>query len=730
MAKLGCWLLLALLACQHGAALREARWRTRGKATLQKEWVAADVANAACPSPVQLKYGVGCRCTESSCGDLPDPHKLLRPKEALILTSQKDGKFLEPQVVSTSPEPQAELGMKLNVEVQQLGQKILGFGGAVSDATAFHYHNLKPALREHFVRRHYGEGGAGYALARVPMNSADFSRMDYTYDNVTDDLALEHFCLRDDTAAEAPCGRDYKADVLKAAQSTMAQAGGDRLKLFVSTWSPPLWYKNQNFACKMKDGLYTCRQSGSERISTSSDAVVEPAACTGNALLEGCAMSFEQNFGNVAQAPGANASAKPIELAGSGGSQEKLTAALLQRAAVKPVKAAKHRRQAAAAAEDSSTDSSLDGALKEKPKFTPQRPDSTGNFFNRGFLSTNSSLQASWALYFSKFIDAYKALGVDVWGVALQNEPSSTLPLWQGMYLTTEMQAEFLVNHLGPTIRRNHPGVKIMVHDDGLIGLQEVVKLLGDSRTAPFVDGVGYHWYLSVQGTYENSSALKPSRMAPNVVSGGAYVRDVQQRLSELGEDKFVLMTEACNGYSLGTRWLGPRLGEWGYGYSYSHDIMWQLRNGAAGWTDWNMMLGQDGGPNLAGNFVDAPTIFESSESFIQNPSFFHLAHYSKYIPPGSRRAELSVACSLEFEHCQAVGFLRPDGMATVVLTNDQITVGPIVDLSGIARAFVKVPKLATGHGQDFNWTIQCGSHTVSGTAPWQSIQTVIMPCS
>jgi len=629
---------------------------------------------------------------------------------------------------------QASSAMTLGVEVEKRGQKILGFGGAVSDATAFHFQNLKPALRGQFLRRHYGEAGAGYTLARVPMGSADFSRMDYTYDNVTDDLPLAHFCLRDDSAAEAPCGVDYKATALKAAQNAVAEAGHGKLKLFVSTWSAPLWYKNQNFKCKMKDGLYSCSPAGDESRPTASDAVVEPAGCTGNSLLQGCPTSFMEHFGGSAkQAAGANASAVPgdvINLDSLGGAaaagrrpkrrRRRLAAALLQRAEAVARPKAAHAEGA----------NDLDGALKEKPKFTPQRPGSAANLFNRGFLSSGSSLQASWAMYFSKFIDAYKALGVDVWGLTVQNEPSSTVPLWQGMFLSTEMQADFLVNHLGPTIRRNHPGVKIMLHDDGLTGLPEVEKMLSDPRVADFADGVGYHWYLSVQGTYENGPAVRPSRMAPNVVGGGSYVQDVWRRLQEQGEEKFILMTEACNGYALGTRWLGPRPGEWGYGYAYSHDIMWQLRNGAAGWTDWNMMLGQDGGPNLAGNFVDSPTVFESSESFIQNPSFFHLAHFSKYIPPGSRRVELSVTCGLQEEHCQAVGFLRPDGLAAVVLTNDKVTVGPIVDLTGVARAFVKVPKLATGHGKEFNWTIQCGPHAVSGAAPWRSIQTVLLPCS
>ena len=99
---------------------------------------------------------------------------------------------------------------------------------------------------------------------------------------------------------------------------------------------------------------------------------------------------------------------------------------------------------------------------------------------------------------------------------------------------------------------------------------------------------------------------------------------------------KFMLMTEACSGYSLGTSWVGPRHGEWGYGYTTSHDILWQLRNRASGWVYWNLMLDEIGGPNLAGNYVDSPSYRINSTSFALNPSYFHMAHFSRYVVPGS----------------------------------------------------------------------------------------------
>lgn len=56
------------------------------------------------------------------------------------------------------------------------------------------------------------------------------------------------------------------------------------------------------------------------------------------------------------------------------------------------------------------------------------------------------------------------------------------------------------------------------------------------------------------------------------------------------------LMTEACSGYSFGTSWVGPRHGEWGYGYATGHDMLWQLRNRASGWVYWNLLLDERGG--------------------------------------------------------------------------------------------------------------------------------------
>merc|ERR1740129_1825549 len=209
------------------------------------------------------------------------------------------------------------------------------------------------------------------------------------------------------------------------------------------------------------------------------------------------------------------------------------------------------------------------------------------------------------------------------------------------MFYRPENLASFLKDHLGPLMRERHPEVKIMFHDDQTNVLQEnVIPFLEDETVAQYIDGVAYHWYLSLEGALANS-APRPMVAGP-VLGGGADVKVVWEKLREQSKDKFVLMSEACNGFDMTSKkWFGPRPGYWAYGYSYSHDILWQLKNGAGGWMDWNMMLDERGGPNLQGNFVDSPVVFKDTDTIYQNPSFFHMAHFSRFVVPGSKRIDV-----------------------------------------------------------------------------------------
>lgn len=121
-------------------------------------------------------------------------------------------------------------------------QEIIGFGGALTDTTAWNVMvGMNETLRQEFLTSWFdAEKGLGYSVNRVTLNSADYSVVSFNYDNVTDDFSLDHF---DDTLAY---DNQRVIPLIRLANQTAVASGGSPLKLFASPWSPPGWMKTNN----------------------------------------------------------------------------------------------------------------------------------------------------------------------------------------------------------------------------------------------------------------------------------------------------------------------------------------------------------------------------------------------------------------------------------------------------------------------------------------------------
>ena len=120
------------------------------------------------------------------------------------------------------------------VDASRTFQTMLGFGGAITDASAETFAKLPPAAQQELLKAYYDKNnGLAYAIARTNMNSCDFSSGSYTYvaDN---DKELKTFNLAHD--------EQYKIPMIKQA---FAAAGGN-LSLYISPWCPPAWMKDNN----------------------------------------------------------------------------------------------------------------------------------------------------------------------------------------------------------------------------------------------------------------------------------------------------------------------------------------------------------------------------------------------------------------------------------------------------------------------------------------------------
>jgi glucosylceramidase len=248
----------------------------------------------------------------------------------------------------------------------------------------------------------------------------------------------------------------------------------------------------------------------------------------------------------------------------------------------------------------------------------------------------------AWARYFTKFIRAYEKEGIPVWGMTVQNEPMAN-QTWESMIFTAEEERDFLKNHLGPVMQKAGLGdKKIIVWDHNRDMMRHRASVIfDDPEASKYAWGMGYHWY--------------------ETWAGGQPMYDNVTAVSRAYPDKHLLLTEATI-----ESFDSKRLQYWPNGERYAVSIIHDLNNGAEGWTDWNILLDEHGGPNHVGNFCFSPIHADTtSGQLIYTPSYYYIGHFSKFIRPGARRVDATTTKS----GLLATSFLNKDGkLATVVM--------------------------------------------------------------
>lgn len=95
------------------------------------------------------------------------------------------------------------------------------------------------------------------------------------------------------------------------------------------------------------------------------------------------------------------------------------------------------------------------------------------------------------------------------------------------------------------------------------------------------------------------------------------------------------------------------------------------LNYDSVGWIDWNFAVDLDGGPSWLNNGVDAGIVVNATANeFYKQPLYYALAQFSKFIPPGSVRVDVSPSTLASAAGIETVGFQRPDGAIALVLQN------------------------------------------------------------
>jgi glucosylceramidase len=248
-----------------------------------------------------------------------------------------------------------------------------------------------------------------------------------------------------------------------------------------------------------------------------------------------------------------------------------------------------------------------------------------------------------WANYYVKFIRAYEKEKIPVWGISIQNETMATQK-WESCLYTAEEERDFLKNYLGPTLEKNGlKDTKVIVwdHNRDLI-TQRATTILDDPAASKYVWGVGFHWY--------------------ETWTGGEPMFENVGKINKLYPSKSLLFTEGCI-----ESFNAQRYQLWANGERYGRSMINDFNNGTVGWTDWNILLDENGGPNHAGNFCFAPIHADTQTgSLIYTPSYYFIGHFSKFIKPGAKCLTSAVSRS----QLISTSFQNPDGGFVTVVMN------------------------------------------------------------
>lgn len=274
----------------------------------------------------------------------------------------------------------------------------------------------------------------------------------------------------------------------------------------------------------------------------------------------------------------------------------------------------------------------------------------------------------SFALYFSKYLDAYKNEGIAIWGVTVINEPHGNGNNWESTHFSPEEMTLFVQNHLGPKLEKEGwKDVKIFGYDQNRAGLPEWVDAMyKNGATSKYFAGTAIHWY---ESTYD-------------------YFPEALQYAHKKAPNKYLIETEGCVDSEIphwqDDAWYWKKEAtDWGWDWAsekekhlhpkyapvnrYATDIIGCLNNWVDGWIDWNMVLDRQGGPNWFKNWCVAPVIVDPEKDEVYfTPLYYVMAHFSKFMRPGA----VKIGCTISNKELMATAVKNQDGSIAIAVFN------------------------------------------------------------
>ncbi len=230
----------------------------------------------------------------------------------------------------------------------------------------------------------------------------------------------------------------------------------------------------------------------------------------------------------------------------------------------------------------------------------------------------------AYARYFGKFIDAYRAEGVDFKKVMPQNEFNSAQP-YPACVWKPESLADFIGNYLGPEMEKR--GVEVYYGTIERANLDLSHTVINHPEARKYIKGLGFQW--AGKDALPTLHAEYPELPC-------------YQTEQECGDGK--------------NDWAGAM---------HSWDLMKHyIKNGVQAYFYWNTSLLEGGVSRWGWSQNSLVTVNKENKTFRYTPEFYVLKHASRYVLPGAKVLDLTGT------YDDVLAFVNTDGSRVVLLAN------------------------------------------------------------
>jgi glucosylceramidase len=263
------------------------------------------------------------------------------------------------------------------------------------------------------------------------------------------------------------------------------------------------------------------------------------------------------------------------------------------------------------------------------------KPEQIGHEGEDMFIQEPRYFEA-YALYFQKFVEAYRAENIQVGMVMPQNEFNSAQNFPSCTWTATGL-AHF-IEYLGPAMQKIGVDVFFGTLERGNVKLLEAT--MNDKKAARYIKGVGTQW------------------------AGKNALADIAREYPQLT----IFQSEQECGFGDNT---------WAYS-CYCWQLMKEyFRRGARAYMYWNISTAKGGLSTWGWPQNSLVSVDTAAKTYKYNHDYYLLKHLTHYVDVGAKLLDLSGTCD------DAIGFLNPDGTVVVLLRNEaprkqmvQVTVG------------------------------------------------------